>query len=68
MAKASKSSVDYSPAGEDGDRCDRCLHWQAPDGCEVVAGVIKPGDWCILWVSPQGMHGAKAHRPAEDTP
>jgi hypothetical protein len=28
------------------ERCGRCRHFRAPDGCEIVDGRISPQGWC----------------------
>lgn len=33
-------------------KCRKCLWWQDPQGCAVVAGDISPFGWCTLWVPP----------------
>lgn len=43
--KLAKADVAYSP-GKPGSRCGVCVHFRAPDACEVVVGVIDPGYWC----------------------
>lgn len=43
--KHSKQDAQYSK-GMDKARCDICVHFLPPDGCEVVAGKIAPDMWC----------------------
>lgn len=31
-------------------QCKYCRHFRKPEGCSKVAGEIKPGGWCELWV------------------
>lgn len=45
----------YIPAAKNvfkskGIRCDACVFWQAPNGCEIVSGVIEPAAACKLWI------------------
>ena len=28
------------------ERCAGCIHFQAPNGCEIVEGQISPRGWC----------------------
>lgn len=44
-AKLSKQEVDYS-IGKGESRCKNCAHFEAPNACELVAGVIDPDYWC----------------------
>lgn len=45
-----KVEVAYTPKAPDpGERCERCRHFEEPDGCEWVKGVISPKGWCKKW-------------------
>lgn len=44
--KVSKASVDYSLGHPRGDRCGVCKHFQKPNKCEIVAGLVKSNMWC----------------------
>jgi hypothetical protein len=41
--------VKYQLKPKDGQECDHCLHFIAPDGCKMVAGKISPKGWCALF-------------------
>lgn len=41
----SKKEVDYSP-GMGRRRCKNCAHYEPPNACELVSGVIDPAYWC----------------------
>lgn len=43
--KIEKETVDYSP-GRGDDRCKNCVHFEKPNACEIVAGVIESDYWC----------------------
>lgn len=46
--KATKASVEYG-SGKGMDRCAKCVHFDRPDRCELVQGIIHPRDWCNLF-------------------
>jgi hypothetical protein len=29
--------------------CDKCLHFEPPASCKLVAGKINPKGWCLLF-------------------
>jgi hypothetical protein len=48
--KISQSAVHYQNMPKNGQDCDDCQHFVAPNGCKLVAGTIAPNGWCPLWV------------------
>jgi hypothetical protein len=40
--------VDYSK-GMKASHCGNCEHFEAPQSCELVKGVIDRSYWCKLW-------------------
>ena len=44
--KIEKSLVMYQDKPKDGQECDKCLHFQPPNACAIVAGPIIPTGWC----------------------
>lgn len=46
-----KSQVGYESPAQSEDHCSECKHWRAPSRCEIVSGVILPGDWCGRFVA-----------------
>ena len=52
--KIPQATVMYQATPKDGQRCDQCQHWQAPNGCAIVAGDIVPAGWCGVWVKKEG--------------
>ena len=58
----SKSSVGYESPAKGPHHCSECEHFRGPSRCEIVAGTIKPGDWCERWKAmpvSQGRSGVK---------
>lgn len=48
--KRSKSSVGYEhPAAKPANHCSVCVHYVKGGSCELVAGKIRPEDWCRLF-------------------
>jgi hypothetical protein len=47
QTKFLKSEVAYEhPSKHAGQRCQLCVHFISPHGCEGVAGYIRREDWC----------------------
>ena len=49
--KLSHSVVQYGPANDSGDRCDKCEYYIKPKngdspGCKLVVKPIHPSGWC----------------------
>ena len=44
--KIDKSIVMYQDKPHEGQECDKCLQFQPPNSCSIVAGVISPTGWC----------------------
>ena len=49
--KLQGSMVMYQATPKDGQKCSTCLHWQPPNACAIVAGVISPEGWCAVWAA-----------------
>lgn len=62
--KKTKQEVHYS-MGTPQEHCGICRHFRLgftrTDGCTKVAGVIKRGDWCTLWVKRPLQVSRKGH-------
>ena len=41
-----KDVARYQDRPNRGQRCGRCMHFLAPDNCEIVTGQISPQGWC----------------------
>jgi len=48
--KMAQSAVRYQDTPKDGNRCDGCNLFVAPNACKSVAGDIAATGWCALWV------------------
>ena len=48
--KVPQSAVHYQPTPKDGQDCQHCYQFAAPNGCKLVDGDIAPTGWCRLWV------------------
>lgn len=46
MAKLAKSSVGYEAPAKGSDHCSECRHFDGHSSCAIVAGTIRPQDWC----------------------
>jgi hypothetical protein len=44
-----QATAQYQPMPKEGQRCDACLNWVAPNACKIVSGVIAPAGWCIVF-------------------
>ena len=53
-AKAPKEAVQYQDAPKDGQECDKCVNWVAPNGCKVVEGSINPKGYCVAYAPKEG--------------
>lgn len=47
--KLAKSVMQYQDTPKDGQRCDECVYWKAPNACGLVEGVIAPAGWCTAY-------------------
>lgn len=50
QGKATKEAVQYQDSPKNGQKCDDCRFFEAPEGCQVVEGKISPQGWCSLFV------------------
>ena len=53
-AKVAQSVVKYqdSPKGE--QKCENCLHFQAPSSCQSVDGTVAANGWCMIYAKKPG--------------
>jgi hypothetical protein len=49
-AKMPQKAVKYQDTPKGKDRCDACVHFQAPSSCTLVEGPIAAAGWCTLYV------------------
>ena len=47
--KASKVDAKYQDSPKDGQKCDQCVYFQAPNKCGVVEGDISPNGWSAMF-------------------
>jgi hypothetical protein len=47
--KLAQNMVQYQETPKDGAECDKCVNYQAPSGCTIVAGTINPKGWCVAF-------------------
>ena len=44
--RQSKKEARYQSRPKGRERCAGCVHFQGPNGCEIVEGRISPRGWC----------------------
>jgi hypothetical protein len=47
--KIAQNVVQYQETPKDGAECDKCVNFQAPNACTIVAGTINPKGWCVAF-------------------
>jgi High potential iron-sulfur protein len=47
--KLAKDVMKYQDTPKDGQRCDECVYWKAPNACGLVEGTIAPAGWCTAY-------------------
>jgi hypothetical protein len=47
--KISKTAVAYQDHPQGDKRCEKCLHFQPPNGCKLVDGPIDPKGFCRIF-------------------
>ena len=52
--KIAQNLVQYQPTPKDGNRCDHCVNWVAPNACKIVLGTIAPAGWCVAFAPKEG--------------
>ena len=48
-AKVAQAAVQYQEMPKDGQECDKCVNWVAPNACKIVEGNINPKGYCIAF-------------------
>lgn len=51
--KLAQDLVQYQKTPKDGQQCDACVNWVAPNACNIVAGTIVPTGYCVAF-APKG--------------
>jgi len=49
QTKLQPAAVQYQETPKDGQKCDNCVNWVAPNACKIVSGNISPNGWCIAF-------------------
>lgn len=52
--KLAQNIVQYQTMPKDGNECDKCVNWVAPNQCKIVAGNIEPKGWCVAFAPKEG--------------
>ncbi len=52
--KIAQNLVQYQENPKDGNECDGCVNWVAPNACKIVAGNINPKGWCVAYAPKEG--------------
>ena len=52
--KLAQTVVQYQETPKDGALCSKCVNFQAPDACTIVAGKINPNGWCVAFAPKDG--------------
>jgi hypothetical protein len=59
--KISQAAAGYQDHPNDKKQCADCIHFTAPDKCQLIAGAIRPQGWCRLF-SPKPQRAAATAR------
>ena len=49
--KVSQADAKYQATPKDGQQCDACVQFQAPNACKLVEGNIAAAGWCTLFAA-----------------
>ncbi|MDP9096976.1 MAG: high-potential iron-sulfur protein [Pseudomonadota bacterium] len=52
--KLPQATVQYQDMPKDGNECDKCVNWVAPNQCTIVTGNISPKGWCVAYAPKEG--------------
>ena len=52
--KIAQELVQYQNMPKDGQECDKCAQWVAPNACKIVAGTINPKGYCVAYAPKEG--------------
>ena len=47
--KVDKKTVMYQTTPKNGQACNKCVNFEPPNACKLVAGDISPAGWCLLF-------------------
>ena len=48
-AKVSQQVVKYQDTPKGEQRCDNCVHFEAPSTCKIVDGTVAAQGWCMVY-------------------
>ena len=73
-SKEDQTSAGYLPPEDGPFKCSHCSHFQAPNACDKVSGMIDPEGCCNYYLSvetgsqnPGGENGGNEESPAAPT-
>jgi hypothetical protein len=49
VQKVDQKLVMYQPTPKNGQACNKCVNFDPPNACKLVAGTISPAGWCQLF-------------------
>ena len=52
--KVAQNLVQYQKTPKDGQECDKCVNWVAPNACKIVEGTIDPKGYCVAYAPKEG--------------
>ena len=47
--KVSQQVVKYQDTPKGEQRCDNCVHFEAPSTCKIVDGTVAAQGWCMVY-------------------
>jgi hypothetical protein len=47
--KVAQKTVQYQTFPKNGQSCNKCVNFEPPSSCKLVAGTISPAGWCLLF-------------------
>ncbi len=47
--KVAQKTVQYQTVPKNGQSCNKCVNFEPPSSCKLVAGTISPAGWCLLF-------------------
>lgn len=53
QSKIAQNLVQYQDKPKGDQQCDKCMQFEAPSSCKVVAGTISPKGWCAAFSPKQ---------------
>lgn len=47
--KVAQKTAQYQTVPKNGQSCNKCVNFEPPSSCKLVAGTISPAGWCLLF-------------------